>query len=419
MEKIGTFIRSHCEEVSTKRPELTRWANNKPTPGHAPSHSRNQPLKQDTERRKAMEIPPRKTPPKGESIGKRRSSASSSRPNTGPKLATRPPSMSGNQENSRHRRIFFIGGERIHRIATAARKSVPNPNFSKSPYAFVIEELSQDHVRPNMATMEEWFRWLTSKIVTKGDLVIIDALTSAAWLDYGYTDDDLALEEPHGKNPSLTPLEHNPDLKEAADCISHLAQKIHLPMIFFVVGPMPRYLHGPCCGDAGHMQDWNNDTPEEILSNLNKVDSELKAFFNPRANIAYFTARKLAESALSSKLVTLKPIEGSDQNGTNPLKIWQQLTTPGNQYMTAQGGKLIWSEAISHCTDERFLAALEEVYLHLGYHPHETETELELYEKNLRKICFGRDELGMLNIKQEPQPGTPMDLDNVEIIDLE
>ena len=156
------------------------------------------------------------------------------------------------------------------------------------------------------------------------------------------------------------------------------------------------------------------------MTEINKVDSELKAYFNPRANINYVSARKLAESALTSKLVSLKPIEGEDHNGNNPLKIWQQITTPGNQFMTAQGGKLIWSEAVKHCTEERFLVALEEVYLHIGYHPEDKDRELELYETNLRKIAFGKDELAIKPKKKEqPDANSSMDLDNIKIVELE
>lgn len=369
-----------------------------------------------------MEIPPRNTPPRGEKFP-RQSTKPTPRPKKG--LATTQKSLGSvaaipvTEPPKQHRRIFMIGSERIRRVASAARKSVPNPQFSKSPYAYIIEDNMDENIKPTSATLDMWRDWLIFKKVTKGDIVIVDALTSPTWVEHGYSDDDIALDEPHGKNPIPIGLKHNSDLKEAVECIANLAKLVQLPVIFFVTGPMPRYLHEPCCNEPGHMVDWSNDTPDEVMTEINKVDAELKAYFNPRANISYISARKLAESALTSKLVSLKPLEGEDQHGSNPLKIWQQITSPGNQFMTAQGGKLIWSKAVKNCTEERFLAALEEVYLHMGYHPEDKDRELKLYEAKLRRIAFGKDELELRTVKKEQiDINSSIDMDNSEIVEL-
>ena len=97
------------------------------------------------------------------------------------------------------------------------------------------------------------------------------------------------------------------------------------------------------------------------------------------------------------------------------------MTTPGHIYMTSQGGKLIWTEAVRAGTEERFLKALRETYLHLAKHPEDEDTELELYEKALRRQAVGRDEMPAAHIKQERADDVEgvIDLEDIPLIQLE
>ena len=132
-------------------------------------------------------------------------------------------------------------------------------------------------------------------------------------------------------------------------------------------------------------------------------------------------ARKLAEAAINNKLVTIRANDGTIPQGAKPLQIWQQITTPGHLYMTSQGGKLIWTEAVKCCTEDRFLKALRETYLHLGKHPEDESKELDLYEKALRRQAVSREEMPSAHIKQERIDDVegPIDLEDIPLIQLE
>lgn len=173
--KLGCLIRTHCEEVGAKRPELTKWSREASTPKPATSNrsgTGGTSSTREPQRRQTMEIPPRNTPPRGEKFP-RQSTKPTPRPKKG--LATTQKSLGSvaaipvTEPPKQHRRIFMIGSERIRRVASAARKSVPNPQFSKSPYAYIIEDNMDENIKPTSATLDMWRDWLISKKVTKGD----------------------------------------------------------------------------------------------------------------------------------------------------------------------------------------------------------------------------------------------------------
>lgn len=157
------------------------------------------------------------------------------------------------------------------------------------------------------------------------------------------------------------------------------------------------------------------------MRSISQVDAKLKSVFNCGVNSSYMPARKLAEAAINNKLVSIKAIDSTDATGNKPLKIWLQMTTPGHVYMTSQGGKLVWTEAVKPCTEERFIDALRETYLHLERHHHEDEKkELELYKGALRRRLVGRDKMPSVHIKRERlyDEGS-IDLDTIPLIDLD
>lgn len=68
---------------------------------------------------------------------------------------------------SKHKRIFFLGGERIKRVASSARRNIPHPRNSRSTYAFGIEDLTEDFIKPDIAAARRWNNFLVAKNLTK------------------------------------------------------------------------------------------------------------------------------------------------------------------------------------------------------------------------------------------------------------
>lgn len=76
-------------------------------------------------------------------------------------------------------------------------------------------------------------------------------------------------------------------------------------------------------------------------------------------------------------------------------------TTPSNLFMTAQGGKLIWVEAMRCCSEEIFLNAISEVWRWFDEQPNKMKnaSELEMYQETLQKISLVDNKV---RIKGEP-----------------
>lgn len=315
----------------------------------------------------------------------------------------------------RMRRLFFIGGTRIKHVASAARRSVPHPKGSKSPYAFVIEDLTEDALKPDINTAKSWVAWLTSKKLSRGYVIIMDSLTSTTWKDYGFLEQEQELDEPHALKPSPVSFHHNNELLTAIEAVEYLLKSITAPVITYVLGPCPRYLHGPCCGEQGHME-WNTDLPLELMAKLNVVDMEVRPIINRRINATYITARKLAEAAMNSQFVNLRTSNSELPTDSTPLSIWKVLTTPSNLYMTAQSAKLIWAEAINHCSEERFVRAIELVREKAGTHGGLGTSKLQAYQEALQRMALGEDELQTWrsSVAQAPQGAARSSTTNVD-----
>lgn len=74
----------------------------------------------------------------------------------------------------KQKRIFFLSGERIKCVALSARRNIPHPRNSRSAYAFGKEDLTEDYVKPDIATARRWNNFLAAKKPIKGDVVILN-----------------------------------------------------------------------------------------------------------------------------------------------------------------------------------------------------------------------------------------------------
>lgn len=143
------------------------------------------------------------------------------------------------------------------------------------------------------------------------------------------------------------------------------------------------------------MTTWtSSETPEEILTRINVVDIEIKTILNSEINGSYITARKMAEAAMTNEHVSLRSSSIVNPADNTPISIWKALTTTSNLFLTAQGAKLVWTEAIKYCTEPRFLAAAEDVKRRqFADSPNLGTSDLDTYEEELQRISFGGHQL--------------------------
>lgn len=143
------LLQTHCENLKATRPELKRWDDHNQPP-----------------RRKSLIIEARQTPYRGKFLGRQRPSTpkpgtSGMTPKKGTPTSAKPKKGTGAQvqkgtpgptEQTPHRRIFFLGDSRIKRVASAARKIIPDPRQSNSSYAYPVEDFTEDFLKPTPPT---------------------------------------------------------------------------------------------------------------------------------------------------------------------------------------------------------------------------------------------------------------------------
>lgn len=127
----------------------------------------------------------------------------------------------------------------MKRVASSVRRSVPHPRSSKLPFAYIIEDLTKEFLKPDLNTAKSWVAWLTSKKLSRGNVIIIDALTSATWQDCGAAQvmSD-PLDKPHAMKPLQVSFHHNKELLVAVEAVVYLIKRsITAPVISHVAGP--------------------------------------------------------------------------------------------------------------------------------------------------------------------------------------
>lgn len=168
-------------------------------------------------------------------------------------------------------------------------------------------------------------------------------------------------------------LHHNEGPRRVLDAITLLLKNIRVPVIVYILGPMPRYLHGRCCNDQCHMEGYSEENiPETTLNQISVLDANLKAAIDRRINGKYITAKHLAYLATDERTPIHEAMKG--------------LATPSNVFLSAHGGKLVYTHACKVCCNEKHLAGIAAGFQEMERNPGAREDERRTYNNEMKRL---------------------------------
>ena len=112
------------------------------------------------------------------------------------------------------------------------------------------------------------------------------------------------------------------------------------------------------------------------MNKISVIDAELKTILHRRINAHFVTSKALAW--LSTDVNT--PI----------VDAWKSLTNTSKTFLTAQAGKIIYTQAINLCTNENIIAAIDESLLQIEASPELACDERKVFDAMVKKILGPR-----------------------------